>query len=90
MNVQGTGLCRPGHYIIKVEGHLDRSREQWFPGMQLTRDYREDGSPVTVISGTVRDQSMLFGFLDRIRDLGLPLIEVYLDNSEITKSIQGE
>ena len=90
MSIQGSGLCRPGRYIIKIEGHLDRSREHWFPGMTLATDYNEAGSPVTVLTGTVRDQAMLFSYLDRIRDLGLPLIEVHQTYISGTKPDIGE
>jgi hypothetical protein len=34
----------------------------------------EDG--ITVISGTVADQSALHGLLAKVRDLGLPLVSV--------------
>jgi hypothetical protein len=37
---------------------------------------QEKGANVTELSGTVPDQSALFGLLCHIRDLGLPLISV--------------
>ena len=59
-------------YEIVVEGHLDANRYGWFEGMQLSN--QPDGT--TRITGSVMDQSALFGLLIRIRDLGLPLISV--------------
>jgi len=58
-------------YEIVVEGHLD-ARSGWFEGMQLS--LQPDGT--TRITGPVVDQSALFGLLNRVRDLGLPLLLV--------------
>ena len=61
------------HYEIRVEGHLDRSRwSRWFDGMEVRP--AEDGT--TVLSGLVADQAALHGLLAKVRDLGLPLINV--------------
>jgi hypothetical protein len=59
-------------YEIVVEGHLDTTRSGWFEGMQLSS--QPDGT--TRLTGLIVDQSALFGLLNRIRDLGLPLISV--------------
>ena len=63
----GAEICE-----IVVEGHLDANRSGWFEGMQLSN--QPDGT--TRITGSVIDQSALFGLLNRIRDLGLPLLAV--------------
>ena len=36
----------------------------------------EAGATETVFTGEIRDQSQLYGLLDRLRDLGLELISV--------------
>ena len=59
------------HYEITVEGLLDPRWSVWFGGLQLT----SDGSQTT-IAGPVADQAALHGLLTKIRDLGLPLLEV--------------
>jgi hypothetical protein len=59
-------------YEIRVKGHLAQRWSSWFDGMTLTRP--ADGS--TVIAGVVADQPALHGLLQRLRDLGLPLISV--------------
>ena len=61
-----------GAYEIRVTGHLDRRWAAWFDGLALTHD--ADGT--TVIRGRVADQAALHGLLQRMRDLGLPLISV--------------
>jgi hypothetical protein len=76
MKIKDFGLCQPGKYRITVSGHLDSDRASWFSGLALTNEYTEEGTPVTVMTGEVRDQAMLHGLLAAIRDLGLPLIEV--------------
>jgi hypothetical protein len=58
-------------YEIRVKGQLDGRWSEWFDGLAL-RDEGED----TVISGRLPDQAALHGVLARIRDLGLPLLDV--------------
>jgi hypothetical protein len=62
----------PGRYEIRVKGHLDTRWAAWFDGLTLT--HCSDGT--TVIHGPVADQAALHGLLQKIRDLGLPLISV--------------
>lgn len=67
-----TGGDDAGEYAIRVKGHLDTRWEAWFDGLTIT--CHSDGS--TLIEGHVVDQSALHGVLQRVRDLGLPLISV--------------
>ena len=57
---------------IRIEGHLGDSWSPWLDDMTVHRE--ESGE--TVLSGPLRDQAALHGVLMRIRDLGLPLVEV--------------
>ena len=66
------GHQTPGRYGIRVKGHLDSRWAAWFDGMRLTNE--SDGT--TVISGPVRDQAALYGLLQKMRDMGLPLVSV--------------
>jgi hypothetical protein len=59
-------------YEIRVRGHLDDRWSTWFDGMTLV--LTDDGS--TVIHGQVDDQAALHGLIQKVRDLGLPLISV--------------
>ena len=63
-------------YQIKVQGRLDERWAHWFDGMSIALEQAEDGSTVTVLTGTVIDQAALYGLINRVRDLGLPLISV--------------
>ena len=63
-------------YQIKVQGRLDERWTHWFDEMSITFGHAEDGSTVTVLTGSVVDQAALYGLINRMRDLGLPLISV--------------
>jgi hypothetical protein len=61
-----------GRYEIRIKGHLDARWAAWFDGLDLTNS--SDGT--TVIHGVVADQSALHGLLQKVRDVGLPLMSV--------------
>jgi hypothetical protein len=61
-----------GWYEIRLQGRLDPQWSSWFDGMSLTT--APDG--ITLLEGRVVDQAALHGVLNRLRDLGLPLISV--------------
>jgi hypothetical protein len=61
-----------GQYEIRLEGHLDPRWAAWFDGLTVTN--AADGT--TVLRGPVVDQSALHGLLQRVRDVGLPLVSV--------------
>ena len=61
-----------GRYEIRLKGHLGSRWAAWFDGLSITRC--SDGT--TIIHGPVADQAALHGLLQKIRDLGLPLISV--------------
>ena len=60
------------YYEIRVGGQLDDRWAAWFDGLSLTR--MDDGS--TVLAGSVADQAALYGFLERMRDLGLLILSL--------------
>ncbi|KRF34177.1 hypothetical protein [Nocardioides sp. Soil805] len=61
-----------GWYRIRVRGRLDQRWSTWFGDMSLTGG--EDGT--TVLRGRVGDQAALHGLIEKVRDLGLTLLEV--------------
>jgi hypothetical protein len=65
-------------YEVRVEGHLDDLWLDWFEGLSLRHD--EDGSSTLV--GSLADQAALYGLLERVRDLGVPLLSVHRIESE--------
>ena len=62
----------PGRYEIRLKGHLDSRWAAWFDGLSLTNE--SDGT--TIIHGPVADQAALHGLLQKVRDIGLPLVSV--------------
>jgi hypothetical protein len=63
---------RPVQYEIRVEGHLGTRWAAWFDGLTITGE--SDG--ITVLRGSVVDQAALHGLLQKVRDIGIPLISV--------------
>jgi hypothetical protein len=59
-------------YEIRVEGCLGQRWSAWFGGLTLTTG--TDGT--TTLHGPITDQAELHGLLQRLRDLGIPLISV--------------
>ena len=59
-------------YELRVKGHL---RDRWSERLGgLTVRRLDDGT--TVLSGPIVDQAALYGLINRLRDLGLPLLSM--------------
>ena len=67
-----TGNPDEGRYEIRLTGRLTAHWSEWFDGLTVNHD----GDGTTVIRGPVADQAALHGLLQRVRDLGLPLVSV--------------
>jgi hypothetical protein len=63
---------RQGIYEIRVNGILDSKWSDWFDGFTISPQDNDE----TLLIGPVADQSALHGLLNKIRDLGLPLLSV--------------
>ena len=55
------------HQQITIKEYLEDSWSSWFDGLTIT--HAADGA--TTLAGPVRDQSALYGLIDKARDLGL-------------------
>ncbi len=64
-------MCTSGFYRIIVREPLAAEWAEWFSPMHII-----SGDINTVIEGTVFDQAMLHGILERIRNLNLTLLHV--------------
>ena len=62
----------PTTYEIRLAGQLDARWAARFDGLAL----RFDPDGTTVLSGPIVDQAALHGLLQRVRDLGIPLVSV--------------
>jgi hypothetical protein len=69
-------------YQIRVKGHLDSCRLRAFTDLTITYDAGGE----TVLTGPMPDQAALYGLLNRLRDLGIPLLSV----NRISKEIEAQ
>lgn len=69
-----TVLNEQSVYQIRLRGHLSSDWDEWFDGLSIA--LHEDGD--TFLTGSVADQAALFGYLKKIRDLGMPLISLFV------------
>jgi hypothetical protein len=65
-------MDKPTYYEIRVIGHLECNWADWFDGFTISN--LENGE--AVLSGLLPDQAALYGILNRISNLGIPLISV--------------
>ncbi len=59
-------------YAVRVRGHLAARWSAWFDGL----DVRTEGDGTTTIQGVALDQAALHGLLQKVRDVGLPILSV--------------
>jgi hypothetical protein len=68
-------------YQIRVRGHLGDGWSEWFEGWRISNEDSGDA----VLTGPVSDQAALHGLLNRVRDLGLPLLAVARIDEGVTQ-----
>ena len=66
-----TGGCEPRCYEIRVRGPLGPTIMQAFPTLTATRSGHD-----TVLTGSIPDQSALYGVIHQLEALGLQLLEI--------------
>ena len=72
---------------ILVKGHLDIDWSEWFEGLTIAHNDKDE----TMLSGQIRDQAALYGILARMRDLGLFLISVkYMADESLKENGDSE
>jgi len=70
--MNGQRWSTPQVYETRFQGHLDAYRAQLFDGLEMVQEPNGE----TILTGLVTDQAALHGVLERIRDLGVPLLSV--------------
>ena len=68
----GREFDKPGVYQVRIKGRLDERWAEWFDGFSIVPRAEDE----TLLTGSVADQIGLHGLLNKIRDLGLPLVSV--------------
>ena len=65
-------MAETATYEIRIQGRLGPRWSAWFAGLELVPC--DDGS--TLIRGELADQAALHGLIQKVRDLGMPLLSV--------------
>ena len=71
---------QPARYRIKIQGKYNEIWSDWMDDLEINTICQEKGTAITILTGIVRDQAGLHGLLNRIRDLGIPLLSVQYVN----------
>lgn len=74
-------LDQPGIYRIRVQGRLGSSWLGYFDDLEICVSLDQEGNPITVLTGELRDQGAVQGTLQKLYNLGFPLIsaeKIYL------------
>ena len=69
-------IYQPAYYSITVEGRLTDNWSDCLGGMSIAESSSGDGSVITTLEGQVRDQAALFGVLNTLYELHIPLLTV--------------
>jgi hypothetical protein len=72
----GLTVDQPATYCIRVAGYLDKNWSDRLGGLKINSSNQEGKSAVSTISGSIIDQAALFGVLNALYDMRLPLLSV--------------
>ena len=73
---------RPAKYCITVRGNLDASWAERLGDMTITESSPEGQDLMTTLVGRVLDQAELFGVLNTLYELHIPLLSVKILSSD--------
>jgi hypothetical protein len=76
-------IDQPGTYSIRVQGTLSERWAGYFEEMTLSVDTDADGHPLIVLTGRLPDQAAVQGVLQKLYNLGFPLISVEKIDQEV-------
>lgn len=82
-NLHKLHLDQPATYTIQVQGRLAEHRAELFAPLTLTVGLDAERNPTSTLCGVVADQAALFGALQTLYTLGLPLLLVRWEKSEL-------
>ncbi|MHB8691347.1 MAG: hypothetical protein ACYDHH_08875 [Solirubrobacteraceae bacterium] len=68
---RGTGGREPRRYEFRVRGPIGPTLMQAFPTLAAVSSGQD-----TLLTGSLRDQSALYGFIHQLEALGLELLEI--------------
>lgn len=67
---------QPGTYRILVQGRLDGHWAEYFDELRLEYTVTADGIAQTALTGSLPDQAAVQGVLQKLYNLGFPLVAV--------------
>ena len=73
----------PVSYRIVVQGRLEELWSDRLGGLKITIHTQQENCTLTELSGEVLDQAALFGVLNTLYDLRLPLVSVEYSQTEM-------
>lgn len=65
-------MRKPIVYQIRIQEQLDAQWAEWFSPLVI----QNESAGETTLTGPIRDQAELFGFLTKVSDLNLTLVAV--------------
>lgn len=72
----------PAIYRICVQGCLEEVWSDRLANMSITMDLKNKHSPVSTLSGKIRDQAELVGVLNGLYELRMPLLYMEIIDEE--------
>ena len=63
-------------YKIRIKGYMDTKWADWFDGFSIGYE----GENTTIMLGEIVDDAALHGVLKRIRDLGITLLSINIQD----------
>lgn len=69
-------LISPARYEIRIRGYLDKNWSDRLAGMTIIPCEEDAGYTITTLIGCLPDQAALFGVLNALYDMRLPLLTV--------------
>ena len=85
-------VVSPAEYKISVLGFLEESLSDYLCGLSINNSTPDQntGKTVAVLSGCLADQAALFGVLNALYDMRMPLITVECRSMDEPKESQNE
>jgi hypothetical protein len=75
-------MDRPATYRVRIRGRLDAAWARDVTGMSVTEEQGPGSGPQTVLVGRLLDQAALFGVLNSLYELHLPVLSVDCLNTD--------
>jgi hypothetical protein len=75
-------------FCIQVQGALDQSWSNYYAGMAIHTEIDSEEHAVVTLTGQVQDQAALLGMLNRLVDMGLPLLLVQYIPEKISENLE--